>query len=147
MTASEIILLITTILGIVGTILAAVIPQVMANKKQAIYVIKKDAILESLNFLDDYFSYEFSKQDGSPCKTDKNDLTFRGRACFNKLITASDNSELVDKFCQFFCPNLYGKEYASLEDYKNYRELCRKELGLKRELPYNDKIKYIGQIG
>ena len=147
MTTSEIILLITTVLGVVGTILASIIPQIMANKKQEIYLVKKEAILESLNFLDDYFSYEFSKQGDIPCKTNSQDLTFIGRACFNRLLTVCDNFELVDAFCKIFCPKAYDKSYADLNDYNEYRKLCRKELGLKKNVDIKEQIKYIAKIG
>ena len=139
----EIVFTIITILSLILSFACSLFSILYINKRKELYLIKKEAIFETLNFLDDFLSTtQFS--DIKPVTSikneqDKENLTLRARVCFNKLIATCKNPEIIDAFCKIIFPQHYykGKDTIKLEDYHIFRMLCRQELGLKKEPNYN----------
>ena len=137
-------------MGIISTPISAAL---IFNKRKEIYLVKKEAVLDCLSFLDDYLSVLYfyndkEKQTITKYVKDDDELTFRARDCFNKLILTCKNEEVIDVFCKLIFPQYYNFDNkAHLSDYHKFRMLCRKELGLKKEPKYNKKdIVFINKV-
>ena len=151
----EICLSVLTAISIILTFIVSLCSMLRINKRKELYLIKKEAIFEALNFLDDFLSTKtFNtclKRENIITKIGKDnfqELTFRGRECFNKLVITCDDSELIDTFCKIILPQYYYEDKSiKMNDYDNFRMLCRKELGLKQNTKCNrDDIIFIASI-
>ena len=151
----EIVLTVLTALSILLTFVISLISILHINKKKELYLIKKEAILETLKFLDDFLSiktfynYPANRQAITRINAENiQDLTFTGRTCFNKLIITCKNADIIDTFCKIIFPQYYYRDKTiKLSDYHNFRMLCRKELGLKNEPTYNkEDITFLAEI-
>lgn len=127
--------------GISGAVLALVGNNFLVNKRSknydlklekelAIYKYKTEAILEAIEFLENYIAS--SQIEKSPFKEmTVSELTINARACMDKLIVYCDNAELVETFDSIILKGETIKSNVFIERFKNFRILCRKELGLK----------------
>ena len=65
MTPAQYVVLCTACLGLIGAVAAAILPHFFVNKNQEVYLLKKQAILDSLNFLDDRMELYLGRTDDS----------------------------------------------------------------------------------
>ncbi|MEG2464266.1 MAG: hypothetical protein RSA87_03705 [Malacoplasma sp.] len=127
--------------GIAGAVLALIGNNFLVNKRSknydlklekelAIYKYKTEAILEAIDFLENYIAS--SQVEKSPFKKmTVSELTISARACMDKLVVYCDNAELVETFDSIILKGETVKSNEFIERFKNFRNLCRKELGLK----------------
>ncbi len=97
--------------------------------------IKRDAILETLYFIDTYFSWitwvDSPLAAREPMSTEK--LTVWARKCYNEL-SLSCSQSIVDKFLTLVFSNdldLRKENSCLTKEYNEFRNLARKELGLE----------------
>ena len=64
----------------------------------------------------------------------KIEITKKVRECHNKLTVTCENTEIIDKFIAI----IENKGINTFEEYNNYRNLCRKELGMEKQLEFNN---------
>jgi hypothetical protein len=118
-------------------------------KKQLIYQAKRDAIIEALNFLDDWLSYLTWHSDGSsteiPVEKDKicntQNMTMRARKVLNLLCVYCDFEETVDLFSAI----LFHKDEKKTDLYIEFREACRKELRLSK-ISFNKDEVFVAKV-
>ena len=67
-------------------------------------------------------------------QTTKIEITKKVRECHNKLTVTCENTEIIDKFIAI----IENKGINTFEEYNNYRNLCRKELGMEKQLEFNN---------
>lgn len=155
MTSYEICLTVFSALSILTSFTISLISILYINKRKELYLLKKEAIFEVLKFLDDFLSTKtfdtYAKDQKVITRfsnTGAEELTFRARECFNKLILTCKNSEIIDTFCKIILPQYYYEDgFIKMKDYHMFRMLCRKELGLKKEPKYNSKdITFLANI-
>ena len=125
------------------------------NKKSVVFNIKRDVILKSLEFLNNYLSHVFKSEGAIASSKGFDDLTHQARACFSELHLVCKNEELLNTFMMLIFPEESDCDLTSLSQhttilYQTYHNLCREELGLK-ELSYDylrkRDIFYIGRVG
>ncbi len=140
--------------GVSGAVLALVGNNFLVNKRAknydlklekelAIYKYKTEAILEAIEFLENYIAS--AQTEDSPFKEmSAKELTINARACMDKLIVYCDNTEIVEIFDSII---LKGETVEKSADYikrfKNFRNLCREELGLKKVNFKNDEFYWL----
>ncbi|HCC34910.1 MAG TPA: hypothetical protein DEQ02_04480 [Ruminococcaceae bacterium] len=111
----------------------SIISATFFSKKARVHDIKKEAIFKSLALIDDFLAelLKYAGEEGVVVSVDRTDkeYTKEARACFNELMLTCNNEALLNAFVKMFFSNLYGNN--ALQDYEEYRNLCRKELGLK----------------
>ncbi len=112
--------------------------QNMQFQKQQIYKVKLDTIQESLDFIDVYISWlRFDGRIPEREITNRNELTIRGRKCYNKLSLTCEDSNLLNIFNQI----LFEDPTNILEKYNSYRNMARIEMGLQTPLNLDkDKV-------
>ena len=127
--------------GIAGAVLALLGNNLLFNKRSknydlklekelAVYKYKTEAILEAIEFLENYIAS--SQIEKTPFKEmTVNELTIQARSCMDKLVVYCDNAELVETFDSIILKGETVKSKEYIERFKNFRTLCRKELGLK----------------
>ena len=110
-------------------------------KKQETFKIKKDAIYETLEFLDDYISWMDLEENG--CKAEAirkeittTELTLTARKCYNKLCTTCDNESLINIFVDL----VFGESKNKVALFRKFRNEARKELELDEIHLRKDKI-------
>jgi len=139
MTEYEIIMTIIAFIGVVGAVLSSILSSVLFSKNKEIYLIKKEAILQSLEFLDDYLStikWTNVEQESS-CKV-KEDLTFQARNCLNKLILTCKNQEIFETFMKILYPQCFNN-INIVQEYERFKYVCRQELGKKKKIIWPNK--------
>lgn len=110
----------------------------LANtKKETLYEIKRQAILDALDFCDDYLSYLDWNSSVTPVRKelDKNMLTLRSREIYNRLFVTCDQSDLCRLFMQFN----FGST-NKLAIYDRFRMCCREELGLDKIISDKENV-------
>jgi hypothetical protein len=107
-------------------------------QKQQIYTMKLDTIKETLDFIDVYISWlRFDRRTPERENTNRNELTIRGRKCYNKLTLTCEDSNLINMFNRI----LFEDDTNILENYNSYRNMARIEMGLQSPLNLDrDKI-------
>lgn len=108
------------------------------QEKKSIYVSKKETLYEVLSFLDEYISWLTPMSNVTPMRKDISELemTLKARLCYNKLCLYCNNDRLLSLFWEIVCPNNNGQPYEVYKLYNEFRNECRKELGMKsKELP------------
>lgn len=148
MTPAQYVVLCTACLGFLGAVAAAVLPHFLVNKNQEVYLLKKEAILESLTFLDDYMA-SFLEKNGTRVvqRNEAMELTLRARDCLNKLLIACKNKKIIETFCALIYPQGYGKSEPDLEDYLLFKILCRRALGIRTKLARNaDTVAFLSEL-
>ena len=95
------------LIAVFGVILSAIVSYAIATygySRQRIFDVKKDALLSSLVFLDDYLSWlDFSasgrKELIVPERRAMSSLgmTVAARECYNKLCVTCDNEKLINE--------------------------------------------------
>lgn len=117
-------------------------------KSEHVYSIKKDALLESLDFCDKYLSWlRFANDNGESSPIPVRDegittqnLTLEGRAIYNKLCVTCENEETINCFNEL----IYGSTNWS-KSYQRYRNAVRKELGID-QIEMNPSKVFINRI-
>ncbi len=135
MTPAQYVVLCAACLGMFGAVIAALLPQILVNKNREVYLLKKQAILESLTFLDDYMALSLQKGDARIVqRAEGEDLTLRARDCLNKLLITCKNKKVIETFCALIYPQGYGREEPNIDDYISFKILCRRALGIRTKL-------------
>lgn len=118
--------------------------QVEQYKNENIYDIKLEVIQESLEFLDDYISWLDDDTDVISVRKniDSDNLTFKARSCYNKLVLTCEEKELP----MIFLKLIIGNTENTMLLYNTYRNLCRKEMGLNTELELDKKAVFIKKV-
>lgn len=118
--------------------------QFKQSQNEHIYKIKKETIQDSLTFLDDYFSWLNYDSDVIPVRKDTNEreLTIKARECYNKLVLTCESKELPKMFLKI----IFDNETNKMELYNKYRNLSRRELGIKSDLELDQKSVFISRI-
>jgi hypothetical protein len=106
------------------------------TNKQIIYQAKREALIEALNFVDDYFSYMDWTEDGNTKEIDVvegrecniENMTERSRNILNLLCVYSKDKKTIDLFLDLVLKQ-NGKKTELLV---GFREACRKELRLSK---------------
>lgn len=138
MTPAQCVVLCTACLGFLGAIVAALLPHILVNKNKEVYLLKKEAIFESLTLLDDYMALLLNKNDDKVVVRDKSaDLTLQARDCLNKLLITCKDKKVIETFCAIIYPQGYGKAEPDLADYIAFKILCRRALGIGTKLARN----------
>ena len=101
-------------------------------RKKYIYEVKQKAIIESLYFLDNYFStLNWDNGEKKPIRIEgisDEYLTFTARKCYNDLLVTCKNKNLPLKFIKFLKTGMDINQENVLE----YKNICRKELGFNK---------------
>lgn len=116
-------------------------------KDKELLEIKKVAIFNSLSLIDDFISW-LTIDDGQQVAERKSitslELTELGRKCLNELCLTCDNEELINLFLAILFDS--DDEKGNIfENYARYRNVARKELGLK-EINFNLDRVFIGRL-
>lgn len=115
------------------TIIGAVIAyqfSIREFKNKEVYRVKEQAIIKSLNYIDDYISWLniVENHDKQQRKSINNpEFTIAGREIFNELCVTCKNSRLILLFSEI----ILEAESDIFSKFSCYRNLARKELGLK----------------
>ena len=116
-------------------------------KDKELLEIKKVAIFNSLSLIDDFISW-LTIDDGQQVAERKSitslELTELGRKCLNELCLTCDNEELINLFLAILFDN-GDKSGNVFENYAKYRNVARKELGLK-EINFDLDRVFIGRL-
>lgn len=114
-------------------ILVAIFSYTLFNKKEKIYLKKQEAIYRALALCDKYLSwlnyYTNGKKDAYPTRNPADTtlyVTEEARAVYNGLLCSCKSKDLIDAYL-----DLVVRGNASLDKYNRFRNLSRKELGLK----------------
>ena len=133
MSGGQMVTLCVGLVNAVVVILTAVFSYILFNKKEKIYLKKQDAIYRALALCDKYLSWlnYYTDQTKDPDPTRNLDdttlsITEEARLVYNNLLCSCKSKELIDTYLDL----LFGDKPA-LESYYNFRNMCRKELGLK----------------
>lgn len=127
--------IVTLIIGVVSASISIKISnnttkkEIKHFKEEETYKVKKDAIYETLQFLDNYLSW--LTIDGGKTKAVRNnvttaELTLEARKCYNKLCTTCDNELLIEKFNKI----VFRHDENIFCLLNEFRNIARKELGL-----------------
>lgn len=122
-----------------------IISNLIEYQNKELLGIKREAIFNSLSLIDVYISWLTidGRNDLAERKEIKKlELTELGRKCYNELCLTCNSQELINSFLDIFfkkCSNIF-------ENYSKYRNLARKELGLKELNLDSDRV-FIGKIG
>lgn len=115
-------------------------------KAENVYEIKREAIFNTLKFLDTYFSWlTFDDSKRVPIREGASvlDMTLQARICYNELCTTCERQEIVKIFVEImFDKSKYPYPLGLLNDFRNE---ARKELGLEKIDLSKDHI-FISQI-
>ena len=133
MTGEQIVTLCVGLANAVLAILVAIFSYTLFNKKEKIYLKKQEAIYRALALCDKYLSWlnYYTEKIKNPDPTRNLDdstlsITEEARLVYNNLLCSCKSKELIDKYSDL----LFG-DNPVLETYNSFRNLCRKELGLK----------------
>lgn len=136
-----------TLITVLGVVLSAVVSYAIATygySRQRIFDVKKDALLSSLTFLDDYLSWlDFSMPGSDALITPKRramtslEITVAARECYNKLCVTCDDEKLMKVFLDIIF-NVSDKSIC--EKYNEYRQCVRRELKLKEVYFDTDRV-------
>lgn len=108
------------------------------------YDIKLVTIQESLNILDEYFSWLFNDEKRIPVRNNitKDELTVKVRQCYNKLVLTSESKDLPENFL-FILLDTTGDK---MEQYNTYRNLARNEMGIYSDIELSREHVFISKI-
>ena len=107
--------------------------------------IKRNAIIKSLNFIDDYFSWlDWTDPPQKPVRKNLTnvELTEIARNCYNELVL-SCHKETVNQFLKIIFDDdnkLRQKGSSPTHEYNLFRNFARKELGLEKIELDEDKV-------
>ena len=114
-------------------ILVAILSYTLFKKKEKIYLKKQEAIYRALALCDKYLSwlnyYTGETKDPDPTRNLEDNtlsITEEARLVYNNLLCSCKSKELIDTYLDL----LFGDNPA-LNTYNRFRNMCRKELGLK----------------
>ena len=148
MTGDQIITLCLGFGNLVVTVLVVVLSTFLFNKREKIYLRRQEVIHDALNFLDNYLSwltfYTNNKPDPIAIRNlnyNTTKITIEAREVYNTLICYCRNQEIVDMFLAI----VFGDGNA-MENYYKFRNLCRKELGLKEINSLSKERIFLSQI-
>ena len=115
-------------------------------KQGELYIIKKQAIFNSLDLIDTYISWLTLNNGENNVVPERIDitpleLTQMGRKCYNELCLTCDNSKLLELFLEI----VFNSESNIFVNYAEYRNLAREELGLNKIEFYKDRV-FISRI-
>ena len=125
-----------SILSILSTLVITIIQfshNYKLHKKNTSFDIKKEAILEALDFLDTYISWLDMDSEVAPVRehTNTTQLTIKSRKIYNKLCITCNNKKVIESFMNMICPDLKDEEkFYVFKKYDEFRNECRKELGI-----------------
>ena len=133
MTGEQIVTLCVGLANAVLAILVAIFSYTLFNKREKIYLKKQEAIYRALTLCDKYLSwlnfYNNGVKDEDPTRN-LNDTTLsvteEARSVYNNLLCSCESKELIETFL-----DLVIRGSHSLDKYNCFRNLCRRELGLK----------------
>lgn len=133
------------------SILVPIIQLWVNNKnveKQQIYQAKREAIIQALEFLDDWLSYLTWQNGESPVETIVKDqkcnvqnMTIRARKVLNLLCVYCNYEETINLFSRI----LFHPEEKSADLYLKFRVSCRNELGLSI-INFNENEIFIAKV-
>ena len=105
------------------------------HEKATIYNAKKEALYEVLSFVDTYVSWLTPSSGIVPVResTTKLKMTSEARLCYNKLCLYCDNDKVLALFWDIVRPDSDGQPYPVYRLYNEFRNECRKELGVKKK--------------
>lgn len=133
MTGEQIVTLCVGLSNAVLAILVAIFSYTLFNKREKIYLKKQETIYRALTLCDKYLSwlnfYSNGVKDEDPTRNlDDTTLsvTEEARSVYNNLLCSCESKELIETFL-----DLIVRGNNSLDKYNCFRNLCRKELGLK----------------
>lgn len=109
------------------------------SKKENIFQTKRVTVIKSLNFIDNYLSCLYFDSGIMAVRDPEittESLTLEARKIYNELSNTCEDENVP----QLFSSILFDKNPNVLEDYNKYRNICRKEIGLKEIALDNDKI-------
>jgi hypothetical protein len=152
MDQATVISLIAIGISAVSTILVPFI-QLLINhknaKKQVIYEAKREALIEALNFIDDFFSYltwrdnvalqEIETAKDPNCTVEN--MTVRSRKMLNLLCAYCDEQKTIDLYLAL----VLRPTDKPTELFINFREACREELGLST-VEFNKNEVFIAKV-
>ena len=113
-------------------------------KKQLVYDVKKEAILESLTVIDVYLSWlNYDDNSHIPCResTTPLEITIKARHCFNNLCVTCERERLINLFAEIF----FKKRSDVLHYYVEYRNEAREELGINK-ISFNEEVIFLSKI-
>lgn len=126
------------LIAVFGVVLSAIVSYAIATygySRQRIFDVKKDALLRSLTFLDDYLSWlDFSVLGSDAVITPERramsplEITVAARECYNRLCVTCDDERLIQVFLDII---FNVREKSVCEKYNEYRQCVRHELKLK----------------
>lgn len=121
-----------------------VLYQTQQYRYEHIYDIKKEVIQESLDVLDDYFSWETFSSGVIPIRKDmdEKELTLKVRKCYNQLVLTCESNVLPELFLKMVMDSNLDK----LELYNAYRNAARKEMGLEKVLELDEKSVFLSRV-
>ena len=134
MSGEQIVTLCVGLANAVLAILVAIFSYTLFNKKEKIYLKKQETIYRALALCDKYFSWlNYStdgKKDPDPTRNLEDttlSITEEARLVYNNLVCSCESEVLINTFLTLF---FVGEEFK-LDTYNSFRNMCRKELGLK----------------
>lgn len=127
----------------------------IAEDSRHVQDIKRNAILEALNFIDTYFSWlDWSDGPQTPSRQPAREtmtierLTVMARKCYNEL-SLSCNQEIVNKFLIIIFSKdeeLRKRKSCPTKEYNEFRNLARKELGLTA-INFSEEKVFLAHVG
>ena len=148
MTGEQIITLCLGIGNLVVSIFVVVLSATLFNKREKIYLKRQEVIHDALNFLDNYLSWLTFYTNNKPYPIPVRDMNYNttritteAREVYNTLICYCRNQEIVNVFLAI----VFG-DGNTIEDYYKFRNLCRKELGLKEINSLSKERIFLSQI-
>lgn len=141
------------LIAVLGVVLSAIVSYAIATygySRQRIFDVKKDALLSSLVFLDDYLSWlDFSVPECNALITPERrvvsslEMTIAARECYNKLCVTCDNQKLIASFLDI----VFASDGNLIcEKYNRYRQYVRQELKLKKMNFSSDRV-FLAVVG
>lgn len=151
MSGEQIVTLCIGLASILFSALLSVLSYILFNKKEKIYLKKQDAIYRALTLCDKYLSWnDFYNPDGTktpdPIRNSDDttlSITEEARLVYNSLMCSCKRKETIDTFLDLL---LGGGGENIFRKYNQFRNMCRKELGLKELKELNGERVFLGKI-
>lgn len=148
MSGDQIVTLSIGIAGLLVSLILGIFSYILFNKREKIYLKKQEAIYSALEIIDRYLSWmRFTTADLGSVKPIRNreetieSLTLDTRKVYNDLISSCKNVNIINTFLDIILD-----EDKVLIKYKKFRDLCRKELGLKELNGLDENRIFLAQV-
>ncbi len=114
------------------------------ERKSDVYMIKKEAILDALKFIDTYLSWQDYGNGVTSVRenTSVAFLTLTARECYNKLCLTCNSEHILMCFNKI----LFDEQIKPMEAYSEFRNAARSELGLE-EVNFDPEKTFYSRIG